>query len=53
MLSTVIAQLEQLVDQIRSSGQIAGADARLDISTHSKSGYEYARLRNGSELNAC
>ena len=32
---------------------MAGVDARLDISTHSKSGYEYARLRNGSELSAC
>ena len=53
MISTVIAQLEQLIDQIQSSGPVAGVDARLDISTHSKSGYEYARLRNGSELSAC
>ncbi|MEO1685040.1 MAG: hypothetical protein AAFS06_17505 [Cyanobacteria bacterium J06631_12] len=53
MLSTVIAQLEQLIAQIKASGSIAHADARLDISTHSKSGYEYARLRNGNELIAC
>ena len=53
MLSTVIAQLEQLIAQIEASGPVAGTDARLDISTHSKSGYEYARLRNGSELSAC
>ena len=53
MISTVIAQLEQLIDQIQSSGPVASADARLDISMHSKSGYEYARLRNGSELSAC
>ncbi|MEL6554856.1 MAG: hypothetical protein AAFQ63_15525 [Cyanobacteria bacterium J06621_11] len=53
MLSTVIAQLEQLIAQIEASGSIAHADARLDISTHSKSGYEYARLRNGNELIAC
>ena len=53
MLSTVIAQLEQLIAQNKASGLIAHADARLDISTHSKSGYEYARLRNGSELIAC
>ncbi|MEL7227094.1 MAG: hypothetical protein AAGL17_20245 [Cyanobacteria bacterium J06576_12] len=53
MLSTVISQLEQLIAQIQASGPVAHEDARLDISTHSKSGYEYARLRNGSELSAC
>ena len=53
MLSTVIAQIEQLIAQIKASGPVAHEDARLDISTHSKSGYEYARLRNGSELSAC
>ena len=53
MLPSFIAQLEQLVAQIKSSGPVAHEDARLDISTHSKSGYEYARLRNGSELSAC
>ncbi|MEL6159882.1 MAG: hypothetical protein AAFR18_11735 [Cyanobacteria bacterium J06627_32] len=53
MLPPVIAQLEQLITQIEASGPVAGTDARLDISTHSKSGYEYARLRNGSELSAC
>ncbi|MEO1635482.1 MAG: hypothetical protein AAFS04_10435 [Cyanobacteria bacterium J06631_9] len=53
MLSTVISQLEQLIDQIRASGSVAHEDARLDVSTHSKSGYEYARLRNGGELSAC
>ncbi|MEL6629204.1 MAG: hypothetical protein AAFQ92_27045 [Bacteroidota bacterium] len=53
MISSVIAQLEQMIVQIKASGPIADADARLDISTHSKSGYEYARLRNGSELSAC
>lgn len=53
MLSTVIAQLEQLIGQIKASGPVADADARLDISTHSRSGYEYARLRNGRKLMAC
>ncbi|MEL7053530.1 MAG: hypothetical protein AAGM45_17330 [Cyanobacteria bacterium J06588_5] len=53
MLPSVIAQIEQLIAAIEASGPIADADARLDISTHSKSGYEYARLRNGSKLSAC
>ena len=53
MLPAFIAQLEQLIAQIRASGPVADVDARLDISTHSKSGYEYARLRNGSELSPC
>lgn len=53
MLPSVISQIEQLIAGIEASGPIADADARLDISTHSKSGYEYARLRNGSELSAC
>ena len=53
MLSTVIAQLEQMITQVKASGPVADATARLDVSTHSKSGYEYARLRNGSELSAC
>ena len=53
MLSTVITQLEQLIAQVKASGPVADATARLDVSTHSKSGHEYARLRNGSELSAC
>ena len=53
MLSTVITQLEQLIAQVKASGPVADATARLDVSTHAKSGYEYARLRNGSELSAC
>ena len=53
MLSTVITQLEQLIAQVKVSGPVADAAARLDVSTHSTSGYEYARLRNGSELSAC
>ena len=53
MLPAFIAQLEQLIAQIRASGPVADVDARLDVSTHSKSGYEYARLRNGSELSPC
>ena len=53
MLPAFIVQLEQLIAQIKASGTVADAEARLDISTHSKSGYEYARLRNGSELSAC
>lgn len=53
MLPAVIAQLEQLISQVKASGPVADADARLDVSTHSKSGYEYARLRNGSALSAC
>ena len=53
MLSAVITQLEQLIAQVKASGPVADATARLDVSTHSKSGYDYARLRNGSELNAC
>jgi len=50
MISPVIAQLEKLIDHKESSGPIADADARLDTLIHSKSDYEYARLRNGSEL---
>ncbi|MEO0645060.1 MAG: hypothetical protein AAFZ17_02705 [Cyanobacteria bacterium J06650_10] len=53
MLLSLIAQIEQLIAGIEASGPIADADARLDISTHSKSGYEYARLRNGNGLSAC
>ena len=53
MLPSIVAQLEQLIAGIEASGQVADADARLDISTHSKSGYEYARLRSGSQLSAC
>lgn len=53
MLSSIIAQLEGLIVQIKASGPVADPDARLDISTHSKTGYEYARLRNGSDLSAC
>ena len=53
MLSPVITQLERLIAQVKASGPVADASARLDISTHSQSGYDYARLRNGSELSAC
>ena len=53
MLSAIIAQLEQLIAQVKASGPIAEVDARLDISTHAKSGYEYARLRSGGTLSAC
>ncbi|KAI9129360.1 hypothetical protein [Acaryochloris sp. CCMEE 5410] len=53
MLSSIIAQLEGLMAQIKASGPVADPGAHLDISTHSKTGYEYARLRNGSVLSAC
>ena len=53
MLSAIIAQLEQLIAQVNASGPVAAADARLDISTHAKSGHEYARLRSGGTLSAC
>lgn len=53
MLSALIQQLEQSIIQIEASGPVATDDARLDISTHSKSGYEYARLRDGESLEAC
>ena len=53
MLSAIIAQLEQLIAQVNASGPVAAADARLDISTHAKSGHEYARLRSGGMLSAC
>ncbi|MEL6493175.1 MAG: hypothetical protein AAFQ95_24755 [Cyanobacteria bacterium J06621_3] len=53
MLSAIIQQLEQLIAQIAATGAVATDDARLDISTHSKSGYEYARLRDGDTLTAC
>lgn len=53
MLPAIIAQLEQLIAQVEASGSVAAASARLDISTHSQSGHEYARLREGSKLTAC
>lgn len=53
MLSTLIHQLEQSIAQIEADGPVATTSARLDISTHSKSGYEYARLRDGDSLTAC
>ena len=53
MLSAIIAQLEQLIAQVNTSGPVAAADVRLDISTHAKSGHEYARLRSGGTLSAC
>lgn len=53
MLPAIIVQLEQLIAQVKSSGPVADADARLDISTHAKSGYAYARLRTGSQLKSC
>ena len=42
-----------MIAQVKVSGPVADATTRLDISTHSKSGYEYAHLRNGSELKSC
>ncbi|MEL7520493.1 MAG: hypothetical protein AAGJ80_02525 [Cyanobacteria bacterium J06553_1] len=53
MLPAIIAQLEQLVAQVKASGSVADVGARLDISTHSKSGHDYARLRTGSQLKSC
>ena len=44
MLPAIIAQLEQLIAQVEAAGPVADADARLDISTHSQSGHDYARL---------
>lgn len=53
MTLAIIAQLEQLISEVEASGPVAEADARIDISTHSKSGYKYARLRSGNNLSAC
>ena len=53
MIPAIIAQLEQLIAQVKASGPDADADARLDISTHSKSGHGYACLRNGSQHKSC
>ncbi len=53
MAIAIIRHLEQQIAQIEQSGPVASVDARLDISTHSKSGYEYARLRDGDSLKAC
>ncbi|MEM9502618.1 MAG: hypothetical protein AAGA01_01515 [Cyanobacteria bacterium P01_E01_bin.43] len=53
MLTTLIRQLEAQIVQIAASGPVASTNARLDISTHSKSGYEYARLRDGDVLTSC
>lgn len=53
MLTALIRQLEAQIVQIEASGPVASVDARLDISTHSKSGYEYARLRDSDRLTAC
>ena len=53
MLPAIIAQLEQVIAQVESSGPVAAVGARLDISTHAKSGHEYARLRSGSQLKSC
>ncbi|MEO0708502.1 MAG: hypothetical protein AAF050_22955 [Cyanobacteria bacterium J06649_5] len=53
MLPAIIAQLEQLIAQVEAAGPVAEAGARLDISTHSQSGHEYARLRHGSTLKSC
>ena len=44
MLSTVVAQLEQLIVQIKASGSVADAEARLDILTHSKSSQAMSML---------
>lgn len=53
MLPAIIAQLEQLIAQVEAAGPVGEAGARLDISTHSQSGHDYARLRNGSTLKSC
>lgn len=53
MLPAILVQLEQLISQVKASGPVADADARLDISTHAKSGHDYARLRTGSQLKSC
>lgn len=53
MLDELIRQLEEQIAQIEASGPVASTTARLDISTHAKSGYEYARLRDGDSLKAC
>ena len=53
MLPAIIAQLEQLIAQVKASGPVAAEKARLDISTHATSGHDYARLRNGSQLESC
>ncbi|MEL7142349.1 MAG: hypothetical protein AAFR25_01530 [Cyanobacteria bacterium J06629_19] len=53
MLSEIIQQLEQHITQIAATGPVATDSARLDISTHSKSGYQYARLREGDQFKAC
>lgn len=53
MLPAIITQLEQLIAQVKASGPVAAEKARLDISTHATSGYDYARLRNGRQLKSC
>lgn len=53
MLPAIMTQLEQLIVQIKASGPVADATARLDVSTHATSGYDYGRLRTGSVLKSC
>ena len=53
MLTPFIRQLEVQIVQIEQSGPVASTSARLDISTHAKSGHEYARLRDGDVLTSC
>ena len=53
MLDAFIHQLREQIVQIEASGPVASTTARLDISTHSKSGYEYARLRDVDVLKSC
>ena len=53
MLTILIRQLEGQIAQMEKSGPVASLNARLDVSTHSKSGYEYARLRDGDVLTSC
>ena len=50
MLPAIVAQLEQLIAQVKASGPVAAEKARLDISTHAKSGHNYARLRSNGKL---
>ena len=53
MSDALIRPLEEQIVQVENSGPVASTTARLDISTHSKSGYEYARLRDGDVLKSC
>lgn len=53
MLPAIVTQLEQLIAQVNASGPVATEKARIDVSTHAKSGYNYARLRSNGQLKSC